>query len=502
MQTNSQSVTELIGMLIEQHPVWAALGFTVIAALAFGFVYMLVKERFSRNARDIADAGNLMAEALKKNAETLATAPQIVQSFTALVTGEVTRATEAMERKLGDAVNAAIAAEFDRRLEDLSRNVDDARRMVDEIGAMEQHVATIAATAAEQEKEVARGLEKIRDVIPSWELWKNVADPLELVAQLSDRESWGDGQEIVGRIQELVATSADEPERVPSGFIEVVGDWCRKRNQFHMALWFYDQAVARDPDRISPIVELHALRAEYVPAERESSLRELKRLALERVNDLGTMGRIFNAFTSAQRAQELAELCGELTEHPRFKDSPRAQALFLRNMATAERTLASDQLTPQAWAHISAAYALDQSENILSLYVAWMLEREDLDFGAAYALCERLLKLDPLDVSYYILLARLYAAFHRHAEAHRVLAAAQAHVRTLEHVMRVKMANSELQRSARDDDPNFMEMLLSTGNGLPENGGGEAAFSDVLAVVHEQREKAGPAVTTPDLDGS
>lgn len=461
MQTDTQSLTELIRMLIEQHPVWASLLFSVFTLLVVGFVYLLIKERFSRHARDIADAGNAMADALKKNAETLATAPQIVQSFSGLVAGEVERATEAMEREMDEKVSASIAAEFDRRLEEMKLGLAEARRMVDEIGAIKNQVAAVAATAAENEKQLSDVLAEARQVIPSFELWKDVADPMELVARLNDTGTWDEGKEIVRRIQELVASSQDEPERVPAPYIEVVGDWCRRRNQFHLALWFYEQSVQRDPDRLSARVELHALRAEYVPAQREASLRELRQLALDQGSDLGAMGRIFDAYLSTRRSQELAGLYAELTVQERFKESPKAQAFFLRNLATAERSLASNQITPRAWEHISEAYRLDQSENVLMLYAAWMMERDEVDFDTAHALCERLLRMDPNDVSYYALLARLYARFHRMEEARRVLAAARGRVDSPEDLMRLRAAEGEIERVAREHDPQFLAHLVA-----------------------------------------
>jgi hypothetical protein len=256
---NSDNWAELVRMLIEIHPIWFVLLIIFVGVSVFGFIYLLLKERFSKRAKDIAEASKLMAESLKQSTESLATAPQIVTSFSTLMENTIKRELADLNQRISYLVNE----EFRLKAKILIERGEEAAKFLEEIRRIKDEITKIKETAETQYTQLNKQLTTIQSILPDYEIWKSIADP-ELLIRRLENMPWNEGKDLIAQIKKLVEDSEDHPEQIPAKYIERAGDWCRKHNQFPLALWFYEQAGKRDRDRISAKVELNALLAEFV----------------------------------------------------------------------------------------------------------------------------------------------------------------------------------------------------------------------------------------------
>lgn len=463
--TGSQSLAEWLGAFLQQFPVWSAIILALAAIMLFGTGYLLLKERLSKQAKDIAEAGKLMADTLKQNTESLASAPQIVTSFATLVENTIKRELLGLDQM----VSQEIGRQFQVKQRDLEANAEDARSLLREMREMRAQVSAIVSTASEHQQYISEQLTHMQSVLPDYEMYKNVADPETLVSRLSAASSWEDGKDLVAQVKRLVEDSGDAPEQIPSKFIEMAGDWCRERKQFPIALWFYRHSVERDPDRISSRIELNALLAEYVAKDRDESLQQLRTIALGAEHRGLFFGRIFNVFIETERYRDLAELCSELLAQEWVASHPRIRAVVLRNRALANYQLAFKRTTDEVWTDILKAIELTpDDENVLSTRAHWLVETDDFDAAEAIAVCERLIRLDPDDIKYYLLLSRVYALSGDAENARGILDIAEAKAFNPRDQLIVHLSAKQIHQLLRRNDPDFFrELLLDRSTEVP-----------------------------------
>ncbi|HEY2291749.1 MAG TPA: hypothetical protein VGM86_13705 [Thermoanaerobaculia bacterium] len=411
MQPSNSDWPRLITIILQHYPGWSILLFLLLVISAAGFIFLLLRERFSRRARDIAEAGKLMSDSLRENTESLASIPQIVESFTELVEKTVDRKVMDLDGK----ISTKVADQLSAKAEVLIQKGEEAAKILAEARDMKESIAKVKAQVEEQQGDLSAQAQAIKAALPDYERWKDIADPELLIRRLSNTTSWEEAKDLLARIENLVETSGDHPEQIPAKFIEVSGDYCRNHNQFPKALWFYEQAVTRDPDRLTAMVELYSLRAEYVPSRRAEALSKLEEIALSKRIRLATLRRIFNVLIEINRYDLLIEMCTKLLE-VEFYQFPLAQGSLYRNRAVARASLNQGMKTEEAWADLKKAYELAPSDqNNLTIFADWLIETEKYQEASEKCLC--LLKLDPSDINFYILLSRALSGAGRHNEA-------------------------------------------------------------------------------------
>ncbi|HEX9484577.1 MAG TPA: hypothetical protein VF929_08340 [Gemmatimonadaceae bacterium] len=458
MQTtpSTPSWADSLGAIVAKSPGLAIALVLLLSAGTIAFVYLLLRDRLSKGARDIAEASKLMAESLRYNTESLATAPQIVLAFSSLVESTIKRELIELDGK----ISSTVAREFQSRATQLEESSTEARSVLQEMKAMRSDILAINRAAVEQQVVLEQELSKIRDVIPDYSVWKNVADPELLVRRLHRAETWDQGKDIVAQLQNLCNSSADAPELIPAQYLEIAGDWCRRHNQFPLALWFYEHAVARDPERISAQVELLALRAEYIYPRREESLRELRQLVVERPRSLNDVRRLLNVLIELERWSDIDEICSALLSNTTYGTHPSDRAIFLRNRAVARRHLAFGHLTDAVWADIRAALSLHpDEENALKVYANWLVEAKQ--YEEAIKIGRQLVGLDRADVTYYTLLSRAHALNGQIQEARRMLDMAEDVTISPSSQLQIAQQREEVDVIEARIDPHFWDAPAS-----------------------------------------
>lgn len=371
--------------------------FIIAASLA----YLLFRETMSEQSRQLAEAGKLMSESLKANSETLAPVPSIVKGFSDLIDDRVSIIFEQRASQISGNIN--------QRIEDALNKVRESQLKIDntarEIRSLSLELDEIKKKADESLQELNDKAKQLNLLFPQAEKYKNVVDPEYLARMLHQEKEWIAGADIVIRFENLVSASKDSPEKLPAKYIEVVGDWCRERNQHHLALWFYENAVERDPERLSAVVELHSLRAEVLPKKREDSLAELNELSLSGKLDFSQIRRIFNVFIELDRYKELSELTKQLENIEKYTRRPDNFASLLRNRAVSLEKYLGHK-SPEAWLALEKAVSLSEDENVLRIYARWLYETKQ--YPKAEESLLKLLVMDPRDSSYYIILTKTY----------------------------------------------------------------------------------------------
>lgn len=177
--------------------------------------------------------------------------------------------------------------------------------------------------------------------------------------------------------------------------LELAGDMMRQVNRYSLALELYEKAHQKDPERISPHIELLCLSAELNFKKREEAIKEAKGLILANPNRNG-FARIANALIDLDRYQELSDFSGEFIEVLQGKN-PRLKALALRNKAVALKEMGDIESSMVAY---QEAFEISpEDENIIKPYLGLLEEQgkddERMDF------IKKLIEIDPADVNYY-----------------------------------------------------------------------------------------------------
>lgn len=256
--------------------------------------------------------------------------------------------------------------------------------------------------------------------MPELKIYEEIQNPDTLVRQLNSKNTWKEGIPILRKIQSMIKKYQNKPISFPAKYIELAGDWCRKHNQPSLALSFYNEAIQRDPERISSQVELYSLKVEYDASTRKKSLNQLYLLSNSGMLNLRHFKRIFNALLEIDDYHELKKLTLSLIKQEKFKDNNKALALFYRNLSRANRNI-SGYLTNEAWENIQKAYELTPNgENVLVIYVTTLLEdKKEYEKSLKYA--KKLLKMDPSDTRYYRIIAEIYLVQDQYEKAMAIL---------------------------------------------------------------------------------
>jgi tetratricopeptide (TPR) repeat protein len=286
--------------------------------------------------------------------------------------------------------------------------------------------------------------------LPDYALWKDVADPEQLVYKLQLCDSWDAGKDIVGQLQRLVGDSAERPERIPAKFIEAAGDWCRSKNQYPLALWFYDSALDRDPEIFTCKVEYYCLLAEFVPSKRANAIDSLRELALVARNQ-ATLARIFNAFLELQRYAELVQVIDSVIAVDNFREQANIYAMLLRNRAVARRSINRGMITSDALEDIRMAMQLSSGdEDIQWTYAQFLFD--DRRYEEAAHIYTKLIGMDPRDIRYYRYLALSYASIGRREAALKVIEVAKEFVSEDRDIVALTNALRQVQALTGSDE--------------------------------------------------
>lgn len=390
----------------------------IIAAL---LGYMLLRETMSEQAKQLAEASKLMSESLKANSETLAPVPSIVKGFSDLIDDRVSIIFQQRSGQLSE--NA------DKRVEDALKKVKESEMKIE---STSEEIRLLSIELNNIKKKADQSLSGLEDkakqlslLFPDVDKYKNIVDSEYLISMLAQKEDWNAGADIVVRFENLVSGSKDSPEKLPAKYIEHVGDWCRKMNQNQLALWFYESAVERDPERLSAVVELHSLRSEVLPTKREEALRKLNELARSGKLEFDEVIRIFNVFIELKKYKELSELISQLESIEKYSKDPINFASMLRNRAVSlEEHLGYK--SPEAWAALEKAVSLSQDENVLKIYARWLYETKKYEEARESLII--LLGMDHRDSRYYITLAKTYLEQNEIEKAQKVVSLAEKFV--------------------------------------------------------------------------
>lgn len=246
------------------------------------------------------------------------------------------------------------------------------------------------ATSVEDAREASLTIQKL---IP---MKKDIGwiRPRDLVNQAEKAADWPGAYQYLAMIDENNATSSD---------LERAGDICRSKHGFiEKAIDFYKKAVAKDPNNLMAQGELLALVAETRFKEREGAIADLKNMVLNNINNGNLMARYFNTLIQLARFNEMAGFCEQQLspELPIWKET---KVILYRNLAVANKRLNN---IAQALQYYNTAIALEPSDEN-SLFALSVLLIEEKNFADAFRHIGLLLKIDPKDAKYYILLARV-----------------------------------------------------------------------------------------------
>lgn len=447
-------INKLVALMLEQHPWWTAMIVLLLGLFGIGLSYIILKERLSKKSKDIAETGKLMAETLKSNTESLATAPQIVVAFSTLIENALQKEMVNLDLKIA----ALLDTEFGKRASEINKNTEHTRNVVRELSQLKDEMEDLETSIKNKAKDISKQLALMKSVLPDYEVWKNVADPELLYRNLTSTDSWSKGKDIVGQIQKLVEDSEERPEQIPAKYIEYTGDWCRKQHQYPLALWFYSRAVKRDPELIGAEVELYSLQAEYVPPERQEALQKLSKIALSDQITLGYIRRVFNVFIEIDKYHELVGLCSELLQKERYRHNNACLSTFLRNRAVAKSSIVLGQRTDDIWEDIREAYRLEPAdENNLNVIVGWLLKSKQAQDAIEES--KKLIRLGPTDVSYYIFLAQAYALNKQNDLATKVLARAEPLAVSPIDEFKLSDGKSRVEKIIKGNDDSFLEEI-------------------------------------------
>ena len=421
--------------------------------IAASLGYLTFRETMSEQSRQLAEAGKLMSESLKANSETLAPVPSIVKGFSDLIDDRVSIIFEQRASQISGNVN--------QRIKDALNKVRESEIKIDNTA---REIKSLSLELDEIKKKADKSLQELNDkarqlnlLFPQAEKYKNVVDPEYLVRMLRQEEEWIAGADIVVRFENLVSASKDSPEKLPAKYIELVGDWCRKRKQNHLALWFYENAVERDPERLSAVVELHSLRAEFLPKIREDSLAKLNELSRSGKLDFELLKRIINAFIELKKYKELSEFTKQLENIEKYTRRPDNFASLLRSRAVALEEYLGYK-SPEAWSALKKAVSLSEDENVLRTYASWLYETKQYQKAEEGLL--KLLVMDPRDPDYYITLAKTYVEWGDIKKAEKVILLAEQSVTDLSGQLRVKAFKAKLPSGNTSEIKQYLEGVI------------------------------------------
>ena len=433
----SENVATTVMASMLKSKLYSTIFILLLFIIAASLGYLLFRETTSEQSRQLAEAGKLMSESLKANSETLAPVPSIVKGFSDLIDDRVSTIFEQRASQISGNVNQRIEDALNKVRESEVKIVNAAS----EIRSLSLELDEIKKKADESLQELNDKARQLNLLFPQAEKYKNVVDPAYLVRMLYQAVEWIAGADIVIRFENLVSASKDSPEPLPAKYIELVGDWCRERNQNHLALWFYENAVERDPERLSAVVELHSLRAEFLPKTREDSLVELKELSRSRKLDFDQLRRIFNVFIELNRYKELSELTKQLENIEKYTRRPNNFASLLRSRAVALEEYLGYK-SPEAWSALEKAVSLSEDENVLRIYARWLYETKQYQKAEEGLL--KLLVMDPRDSAYYITLAKTYVEWGDIKKAEKVILLAEQSVTDPSGQLEVKAFKAKL----------------------------------------------------------
>ena len=177
--------------------------------------------------------------------------------------------------------------------------------------------------------------------------------------------------------------------------LELAGDMMREVNRYTLAMQLYEKAHQRDPERISPYIELLCLTAELDHEKREESIEKAKQLVLSKPTRNG-FARVANALIDLDRYQELSAFSDEFIKKLEGKN-PKLRALALRNKAVALKQYGD---IPGAMEAFQEAFQISpEDENIIKPYLG-LLEEQGKD-EERMSFIKKLIEIDPADISYY-----------------------------------------------------------------------------------------------------
>lgn len=417
MENNQNDTFETSAVLtnfINSNKRFSYLLLALLFALTLFVAFVYVRSTFSAQAKDLSAASKLMAESLKASTETLAPIPSIVQGFSSLVDNRVESEFLKKEKEFGTLIDDRISA-VNAELKNTKDGIDNSAI---EINRIMTEVEEIKHEADKTLAELRSQASKISLLFPKIEKYKDVVDPEYLVRELHSFNDWDEGASIVVRFSDLVEESTKLPSKLPAKYIELVGDWCRKRNQSYLALDFYKESMKRDPDRVSAKVEYYALQAEVVPKNRKESINNLTELALTGQLKMNRIRRIFNVLMELDKFLELASLTESLINMEQYKNNKKSLATLYRNNAVALKEKA-EYITDEAWSSLLKAVDINaKDENVIKIYADWLLERNE--FNNAIIQAKILIRMDPNDVSYYLLLGNAFIANDDYLKANEI----------------------------------------------------------------------------------
>jgi tetratricopeptide (TPR) repeat protein len=330
--------------------------------------------------------------------------PQILFfAFAIAAAGILLREFRQIRRELAGDVSVQVRAELGAMFGDILKQIETARVHVQQMGRLQAEFEGERAKLAEEisasKAEITKTIgdmrsyyERFQQLMPSREdlLW---VSPRELVLRAGEAGSWKDAATYLANIDINNATSKD---------FEVAGDVCRRHRFLAKAIEYYERACDKDPDNISARAERLALIAESRASERTDALRALQDLISSNPTMTGILIRYLNVLIDLGRYSDMAAFCETRLRDARILTAAIRLRLY-RNLAVAYGEL---DRPDDALKQYEAALKIDP--NHVDTLKSYAIDLRDLNrLEEADEISKKLLSIDPLQPSLYLLRARV-----------------------------------------------------------------------------------------------
>ena len=311
-----------------------------------------------------------------------------------------------MQSSISDAVSSRLGS----LMRDLQLELQNASKILDAITETQERVQRLSrefeSNLAEKSHKIEETLSQIEDKLALLQV--NVPESSEFTAR--DFVALAKHATSLGEALSFVNKARNDPDAT-SKDLEVAGDVARRFRRFNLALELYARAFELDSENTSARVENLCLLAEIDQARRDTSLEDARTLVVNRMQP-GLLARLSNTLIELDRYSELQLVCEQVIANI-SEDNADIRTQALRDLAVALR---NQSRLPEAETILQRAYeSTPDNENLLNAYVSILRERKS--YEKARTLAAKLLLLDPLDHSYYVLMGLSYNDFKDHEKA-------------------------------------------------------------------------------------
>lgn len=303
---------------------------------------------------------------------------------------EYRKIREETEKSVKDIVNSQLGSIMANIQNDVARLDLISKEQASKINEINTKFAQFTQGIEEKSEEINKIYEEAKTKLT------NMKEAIPNVEEYSARDILG-----LAQATESVQSKAEFCTRIlnhqdaTAKELELAGDMMRKANRYTLAMQLYEKAHQRDPERISPYIELLCLSAELVHEKREESIEKAKQLVFSKPTRNG-FARVTNMLIDLDRYEELSEFSDEFIKRLEEKN-PKLKSLALRNKAVAVKELGD---IPAAMEAFKEAFEISpEDENIIKPYLG-LLEEQGKD-EERIGFIKKLIEVDPADVNYY-----------------------------------------------------------------------------------------------------